>query len=101
VIVRTWEAEIVPGRLDEFCEVVRTKIWPQMDHADGFLGGEVYRSYEGPERVLMVSRWRDEDALRDFAGPMWRLRPIVTAYEEPLIARPPNVWHSVPLDLSG
>src|ERR687894_2374570 len=37
-----------------------------VDHADGFVDLEVWRSDRDPGEVVMVSRWRDRAAFRDY-----------------------------------
>ncbi|WP_371483142.1 antibiotic biosynthesis monooxygenase [Kitasatospora sp. NBC_00315] len=98
MIVRIWAAQIVAGRMDDFCALLSTQVMPELRATDGCLGGEVLRSLtdEGP-RVLMISRWRDEDALRAYAGPMWRIRPVWAEDELRYLAHPPEVAHYRPL----
>jgi hypothetical protein len=56
-------------------------------------GCEVYTSYDGPLRVVVISRFADEAALAAYAGAGWRLdgRPEAAAFDE--LARDPHVWH--------
>jgi hypothetical protein len=41
----------------------------------------------------MITRWRDEDALRAYAGPMWRIRPVWAEHELNYLEHPPTVHH--------
>jgi heme-degrading monooxygenase HmoA len=94
MIVRMFEARVVPGLLDEFVDFVVERVLPAMEAADGFAGGEVYRADSDTEpRLVMITRWRDEAALAGFAGPEWRTRAAVPPEEERFLARPPHVWH--------
>jgi heme-degrading monooxygenase HmoA len=94
VIVRMLEARVVPGLLDEFADFVAQRVWPAMAALDGFGGGELYRADSDTEpRLVMITRWRDEGALAAFAGPDWRLAPVVQPDEERFLARAPHVWH--------
>jgi heme-degrading monooxygenase HmoA len=94
MVVRMWEARAVPGLLDEFVEFVVERGWPAMEAVDGFAGGELYRAdSESEPRLVMITRWRDEAALAEFAGPDWQSSPVVLPDEERFLARPPHVWH--------
>jgi quinol monooxygenase YgiN len=94
VIVRIWAGQVVSDRIEEFCAHLTTQVIPQLGRTDGCLGGELLRSVtEGGHRVLVVSRWRDEEALRGYAGPMWRIRPVGAEGELCFLAHPPEVTH--------
>ncbi len=94
VIVRMFEARVLPGMLDEFVEFAVQHGWPAVAHADGFVSGELYRADSETEpRLVLISRWRDEAALAAFAGPDWRSAPVVLPGAERFLARPPHVWH--------
>lgn len=62
MIARMWESRINPGQLDEFCMWARIEAWPQFLSAQGFLGGELYRSDEQHSAVV-VTRWSGADEL--------------------------------------
>jgi hypothetical protein len=97
VIVRIWEAWVAPDLADKFCATLTTEVMPTLDDVDGCLGAELLRSIDVDEvRVLMVSRWRDEAALRGYAGPMWRVRPVLAEEELPYLLKPPQVCHYEP-----
>jgi len=68
VIARMWESRINPGQLDAFCAWTRAEAWPQFAAAQGFLGGEMYRS-DAQQRAVIVTRWSDAEAL--VAGNEW------------------------------
>ena len=92
-----WEARAQPGRAGELAAQLRDATHrDRLRAVDGFLGAEVFVSYDGPDRVVVVSRWRDEAALEAFAGTQWRDRPVVDREAAPLLAREPAVWHFVP-----
>lgn len=63
MIARMWESRIKAGELDAFCAWARDEVWPQLVEADGFLGGEVYRSPSGAERAVVVTRWTSMAAM--------------------------------------
>ena len=54
-----------PERVDELVEAFRARAH-LVDHADGFLDLEVWRSDRDPEELIMVSRWRDRESFRDY-----------------------------------
>lgn len=93
MIVRIYQARVVPGRADRLCELIRTKSWPRMQQADGFLGCELYRSTDEPDTVVMVSRWADEAALHKWAGPLWRVRPVANREDYQFLQETDHVQH--------
>lgn len=65
--------------------MVREQSIPWLEGSDGMLGyiaGEPLP--DSPSEFLMVTLWRDIDALRAFAGDSWQT-PVVTSDEEPLV----------------
>lgn len=96
MIVRMEESRVVAGRVEEFCARLRATVLPRLADHDGFLGADLYRSYDGAERVVLVTRWRDEAALDRVAGPGWPDSPLAAPAVRQLLARPPHVWHFVP-----
>ncbi|WP_441249308.1 antibiotic biosynthesis monooxygenase family protein [Kitasatospora sp. McL0602] len=102
MIVRVWEAEVQPRRAEEFWARLVGEAVPGLAGVDGFLGAELWRGVtEGDHRVLMVTRWRDEAAVRAYAGPMWRIRPVWAEGEFEALEHPPRVSHFTPLDAAG
>jgi len=93
MIVRMEEARVADGLLPEFRRYVTETLWPRLQTAEGFLGGEVYRSYDGAPRLVMITRWRDEAALKAQAGPAWRDTSFVRPGDTSCLARVPHVWH--------
>lgn len=94
MIVRIWAGQVLAGRLEEFCAHLAAQVLPQLGRTDGCLGGELLRPVSEEERrVLVVTRWRDEEALRGYAGPMWRIRPVWSEGELSYLAHPPEVTH--------
>jgi len=85
MIVRVFRARIREGREADFRRMVREQSIPWLEGSDGMLGyiaGEPMA--DSPREFLMITLWRDEDALRAFAGERWRT-PVVTPDEEPLV----------------
>ncbi|GAA2994150.1 hypothetical protein GCM10020229_03300 [Kitasatospora albolonga] len=102
MIVRIWEAQVVPRRRDEFCTRLTEVVIPALDGTDGFEGAELMRSVsELDHRVLVVTRWRDEAALRAYAGTMWRIRPVWAEGEFGFLEHPPSVSHFEHLPLAA
>ncbi len=102
MIVRIWEARVASRLVNEFCAMLRAEVMPQLDGLDGYLGGELLRSLAGgTRRVLMVTRWRDEQALRGYAGPMWAIRPVWSENELTYLEHPPEVSHFLALFSGG
>ncbi|MFD9128560.1 antibiotic biosynthesis monooxygenase family protein [Kitasatospora sp. NPDC059571] len=98
MIVRIWQAEVSARRADEFCAQLTEDVLPQIFRTEGCLGGELLRALaDGDHRVVMITRWRDEDALRAYAGPMWRIRPVWAEGELNYLEHPPTVAHYLPL----
>ncbi|MFD8597107.1 antibiotic biosynthesis monooxygenase family protein [Kitasatospora sp. NPDC059646] len=94
MIIRIWEAHVSPLRVEEFCARLASTVMPGFDQWDGFLGGELLRAVSDDDhRVQMITRWRDEDALRAYAGPMWRIRPVWSEGELHDLEHPPTVGH--------
>ena len=89
MIARMWEAHINPGQLDAFCDWTRREAWPQFTAAQGFLGGELYRSDEQHSAVV-ITRWRDTDALAE--GNNW-----FDLGAERFCAREANAWEFTPV----
>ncbi|MEV4556889.1 antibiotic biosynthesis monooxygenase [Kitasatospora sp. NPDC049285] len=94
MIIRIWEAHVSPRRVEEFCARLAATVLPEIGRRDGCLGGELLRAVaDGDHRVQMITRWRDEDALRAYAGPMWRIRPVWSEGELNDLEHPPTVVH--------
>ncbi|GAA2247521.1 MULTISPECIES: antibiotic biosynthesis monooxygenase family protein [Kitasatospora] len=98
MIVRIWEAQVTPERADEFCAKLVTEVLSGLDRADGFGGAELMRSATDTDhRILVITRWRDEAAVRAYAGPMWRIRPVWAEGEFGFLRHPPTVSHFIPV----
>jgi hypothetical protein len=80
VITRMWE-----GRLAHDCR-------PEADLLPG--GCEVYVSYDGPARAVVISHFADEAAVAAYAGTSWRLDSGAEALAfGDAVAGEPHVWH--------
>jgi heme-degrading monooxygenase HmoA len=102
VIVRMWETRVKPGQTDRLLQYVTTEVWPTLEGARGFLGGEVLRSHRAHEdRVLLATRWEDESALETYLGAAWAAHDMTPVpAEEPYLEGTPFVdhWVVVPVD---
>ncbi|MEO6715127.1 MAG: hypothetical protein ABIM89_17105 [Mycobacteriales bacterium] len=80
MITRMWEARIAYDRR------------PDADLLP--LGCEVYASYDGPLRAVVISHFADETALAVYAGPDWRTdsRAEAAAFGDAVVGEP-HVWH--------
>ncbi|MER5865998.1 antibiotic biosynthesis monooxygenase [Kitasatospora sp. NPDC002040] len=100
MIVRIWEAQVSPRREEEFCTRLCDEVLAVLWDTDGFEGAELLRSAsEADHRVLLLTRWRDEAAVRAYAGPMWRIRPVWAEGEFGYLEHPPTVAHFLPTTL--
>ena len=98
MIVRVWEAQVIPSRADAFCAALLGGPLPDIRSVDGCIGAELLRSVgDGDHRVMVVTRWQDEAALRAYAGPMWKIRPVWAEGELGYLEHPPSVSHFVPI----
>ncbi|MEP7053880.1 MAG: hypothetical protein ABI912_01360 [Actinomycetota bacterium] len=80
MITRMWEC-----RLAHDCV-------PTADLLPG--GADVYVSYDGPARVVVLSHFADEAAVAAYAGSSWRLdaRAEAAAFGD-AAGSDPHVWH--------
>jgi len=87
MIIRVFRATIREGRTADFKRMVEEQSIPWMEQADGMLGCFPGEPLPGsPREFVMVSLWRDVDALREFAGSSWDT-PVVTPDEAPLVEK--------------
>ena len=60
VIFEVWPA---PGRKDDYLRLAAS-LRVELDQADGFISIERFQSLTDPEKLLSLSIWRDEEAVR-------------------------------------
>jgi heme-degrading monooxygenase HmoA len=87
-----WEARITPEQLEEFEAWLTDEVWPHLKAADGFSGGEAYRTVEGVEQpqVVVVTRWESIPTL--LSASEW-----FDLGAERFLSRPAKAWEFVPI----
>ena len=85
VIIRVFRARIRKGRVPDFMRMVREQSIPWLDRTSGMLGYFAGAPLDAESReFLMVTLWRDLQALKGFVGERWQT-PVVTEDEAPLV----------------
>ncbi len=97
MILEVADIRIQPGRQAEFDAAIEHGVRSVIAHADGFLGHQVQKGIESPERYLLMIRWNTlQDHTVGFrespAFAQWR------AIVGPFFAQPPHVEHFALLD---
>ena len=85
MIIRVFTARIREGRVSDFKRMVQEQSVPWLKGSDGMLGyfpGEPLS--ESSREFVMVTLWRDVEALKKFAGEQWET-PVVTEDEAPIV----------------
>ena len=85
MIIRVFRAKIKADKVPDFKRMVQEQSIPWLRSATGMLGyfaGEPIAAEE--HEFVMVTLWRDLDALKEFVGENWQI-PVVTADEAPLV----------------
>ncbi|MBE1875424.1 putative quinol monooxygenase [Myceligenerans pegani] len=95
MIVRVSEASVRTERFDEFMEILRELVAGFPAAHDGLLGHEILVDRANPTRVQYVSRWRDEEAVRAFAGDGWADTPVTFPDEDAYLTEPLRLRHFV------
>ena len=57
MIVRMWEARVLPGRLDDAVDWLVEAVVPDALAAEGCQGAEAFRALGDEERVVLITRW--------------------------------------------
>jgi heme-degrading monooxygenase HmoA len=58
-----FEVEPAPGRVEEYLDIA-ARLRPELEKIDGFLSIERFRSLSQEGKILSLSFWRDEEAVR-------------------------------------
>jgi len=102
MIVRILQLDVKPDRMDEFLKIGPARVREGIEGADGLLGLEILWPTDDRSGVVVMSRWRDEEALKAWAGPLWRMRPVrIDADLADYLTHSSRVSHYVPLDAGG
>ena len=62
VIFEVWPAQ---GRKDDYLKIAAA-LRADLDHIDGFISIERFQSLSDPEKLLSLSFWRDEEAVKNW-----------------------------------
>jgi len=63
MIAVIFEVRMSPGRQNEYLELAAA-LRDELESVDGFLSVERFTSLSDPNRILSLSFWRDEEAIR-------------------------------------
>ena len=63
MIAVIFEVEPRPGKKDAYLEIA-ARLRPQLEKMDGFISVERFESLTQPGKILSLSLWRDEEAVR-------------------------------------
>ena len=99
MILELADFHIQPGREAEFDAAIQRGVREIIARAEGFLGWQVHKGIDSPQRYLLQIRWRSvDDHMQGFrqSADYARCREIVA----PFFARPPQVEHFDLLDAS-
>ena len=92
MILEQADITIAPGQQAEFDAAIQRGVETVISKAKGFVGYQVHKGIESPERYLLTIHWETlENHTVDFRGgplfPQWR------AIVGPFFAKPPVVEH--------
>ena len=92
MILEHADFRIPPGKQNEFDEAIQRGIETVVSKSKGFIGYQVHKGIESPERYLLTIRWETlENHTVDFRqGPLF---PEWRAIVGPYVAAPPVVEH--------
>lgn len=93
MIVRVSEAAVRADRVEEFIQVLRDLVAGFPAAHDGLLSHEILVDRGDDTCVQYVSRWRDEAALRAYAGDDWATSPVTFPDEDSYLTRPLRLRH--------
>ena len=69
MIAVIFEVEPRPGKKDAYLEIA-ARLRPQLEQMDGFISVERFQSLTQPGKILSLSIWRDEEAVRAWRNVM-------------------------------
>ena len=92
MILEVADIRIAPGRQAEFDEAIARGVATVISQAEGYLGHQIHKGIESPERYLLMIRWAtlEHHTVTFRGGPLFaQWRAIVG----PFFATPPTVEH--------
>lgn len=58
-----FEVQPKPGRVQDYLDIA-ARLRPELEKVDGFISVERFQSLTDPSKLLSLSTWRDEDAVK-------------------------------------
>jgi heme-degrading monooxygenase HmoA len=92
VIIRTSRADVRPGQEAAFEARILETVRSSPAQNPGLLGYDVLTQQDGLVLVFQ-SRWRDENAIAQFAGARWATDPVTFPGEDRYLIRPLQLDH--------
>jgi heme-degrading monooxygenase HmoA len=65
VVAVIFEVEPQAGRTDDYLNIA-SQLYPILENIDGFISIERFQSLAQPGKILSLSLWRDEEAVREW-----------------------------------
>ena len=92
MILEVADIRIAPGRQAEFEATIAQGVGTVIARAEGYLGHQVQKGVETPERYLLLIRWEtlEHHTVKFRGGPLF---PQWRAIIGPFFAGPPSVEH--------
>ncbi len=77
MIVRVFRARVYPDKHDEYEQLLHERAIPLMQAEEGMLGVQIGLPMEPtPNEYVIITLWRDLDALTHFTGEKWH-EPVI------------------------
>ena len=69
MIARLWSAKATPSQAPAYADHLRNHVLPAVRNVDGYAGAMLLeRQADGAVEIIVITRWRSLDAIREFAG---------------------------------
>src|SRR5579864_2460473 len=65
MIAVIFEVRVKPGRKQDYLDIAAA-LRPELERIDGFISIERFVGLSDPDKILSLSSWRDEDAVRQW-----------------------------------
>ena len=83
MITRIFRVRIDPSKRDKFEQKFSTISVSAVESQHGFISVEIGKPTQWtPNEYMMISRWKDEESLRQFVGESWNEAYIPNGMEE-------------------